>query len=224
MVNFVSGLFVAATMLGSLVSSAPVHPLAMRNWDEVNTDAATSAANNNNNNMQIVTVTQFITNDVCSTDAPTTTSSSSTDHNVIVTVIETASPSVPTSTTTIPDSWMSDMLGQLNEIRAANGKSSVALMDTLTSFAQAHSDHQSSISKMTHSDPKGSLGQRCSAAGIPWMAVGENVAWNYPDVSSVMTGWKNSPGHFANIIGDYTHVGFGVTNKYWTQDFAKIAS
>ena len=38
-------------------------------------------------------------------------------------------------------------------------------------------------------------------------AVGENVAFGYASGESVMEGWLNSPGHKANIEGDFTHVG-----------------
>lgn len=38
-------------------------------------------------------------------------------------------------------------------------------------------------------------------------AVGENVAFGYASGESVMEGWLDSPGHKANIEGDFTHVG-----------------
>ena len=38
-------------------------------------------------------------------------------------------------------------------------------------------------------------------------AVAENVAFGYASGESVMEGWLNSPGHKANIEGDFTHVG-----------------
>ena len=38
-------------------------------------------------------------------------------------------------------------------------------------------------------------------------AVAENVACGYASGESVIEGWLNSPGHKANIEGDFTHVG-----------------
>ncbi|KAJ2843176.1 hypothetical protein IWW36_005642, partial [Coemansia brasiliensis] len=58
--------------------------------------------------------------------------------------------------------------------------------------------------------------------GINWESAAENIAWNQKTVSEVMTAWKNSPGHYANIVGDYNYVGFGVNDLYWTQNFLKV--
>ncbi|KAJ2800272.1 hypothetical protein H4S07_005218, partial [Coemansia furcata] len=131
------------------------------------------------------------------------------------------SSTAPQSPGQFPD-WQNQMLAQVNSIRASVGKAPLQLDGRMNNMAQDHSNYQDKISQMTHSDAAGSLGQRCSDAGLQWRGVAENVAWNYPDVTSVVTGWKNSPGHYANMIGDYTLVGFGVSDKYWTQDFASI--
>jgi uncharacterized protein YkwD len=55
-------------------------------------------------------------------------------------------------------------------------------------------------------------------------AVGENVAFGYASGESVMEGWLNSPGHKANIEGDFTHVGISAIKDengryYYTQLF-----
>ncbi|KAJ2294416.1 hypothetical protein IWW55_005662 [Coemansia sp. RSA 2706] len=104
-------------------------------------------------------------------------------------------------------SWKTNMLKQLD--------------DRLNKMAEAHSDYQASISHMTHDDTAGSLGQRATQAGVKWSRVAENVAMGYKDVSSAVTGWRNSPGHYNNMIGDYTIIGFGENSNYWTQEFAK---
>lgn len=51
--------------------------------------------------------------------------------------------------------------------------------------------------------------------------MGENIAYGYPSVSSVMDGWMNSSGHRANILSaDFDYVGIGIVDgKYWTQIF-----
>lgn len=57
--------------------------------------------------------------------------------------------------------------------------------------------------------------------------VAENIAYNYQSAESAMAAWLNSPGHKANIEGDYTHVGISVTvdqvtgKKYYTNMFMK---
>jgi uncharacterized protein YkwD len=41
--------------------------------------------------------------------------------------------------------------------------------------------------------------------------VGENIAYNYQNTSSVLNAWLNSPGHKKNIEGDYTDFGLSIT-------------
>jgi uncharacterized protein YkwD len=57
--------------------------------------------------------------------------------------------------------------------------------------------------------------------------VAENVAYNYITAESVFAAWKNSPGHKANIEGDFTHFGISATTdpetgkRYYTNIFMK---
>ncbi|MEZ4877319.1 MAG: CAP domain-containing protein [Flavobacterium sp.] len=57
--------------------------------------------------------------------------------------------------------------------------------------------------------------------------VAENVAYNYNTPESAFAAWKNSPGHRANIEGDFTHFGISVTidpetgRKFYTNMFIK---
>ncbi|KAJ2451883.1 hypothetical protein EV183_003289 [Coemansia sp. RSA 2336] len=133
--------------------------------------------------------------------------------------------STPPSPTRIPhpnlDDWKQQMLDKLNDIRAQASKPAVSLDDRMNSLAEDHSQYQYSTSKMTHYDPSGTLGQRCARLGISWSRVAENVAMGYSSVSDVMNGWRKSPGHYRNMIGDYHIVGFGRSGNYWTQEFAK---
>ena len=52
-------------------------------------------------------------------------------------------------------------------------------------------------------------------------AMAENIAVGYDTGESVFNGWKNSKGHYANMIGGYTHIGIGKSpgSYYWTQNF-----
>lgn len=53
-----------------------------------------------------------------------------------------------------------------------------------------------------------------SAAGVQWSGAGENIGWNnYPAASTVdqmEVVLYNSPGHRANILGDFNQVGVGI--------------
>ena len=57
--------------------------------------------------------------------------------------------------------------------------------------------------------------------------VAENVAYNYITAESAFAAWKNSPGHRANLEGDFTHFGVSVSidpetgRKYYTNIFMK---
>ena len=60
--------------------------------------------------------------------------------------------------------------------------------------------------------------------GIGYYAIGENIASGYYDAASVSNGWKNSPGHYRNMIStNFGKIGIGVANVngriYWTQIF-----
>ncbi|KAJ1723875.1 hypothetical protein LPJ53_001832 [Coemansia erecta] len=168
----------------------------------------------------VVTVTQSAgaAAVVATTAAATSSAPAATTYT---TTSSSAAPAETTSSSSSSDDWKTDMLSRLNAVRAAAGKSAVSLDSTLNSIAQSHSQYQSSINEMTHSDPSGTLGTRLSARSVSWQGAAENIAWNQQNVASVMDAWTKSSGHYANMIGDYNRVGFGVSDLYWTQDFIK---
>ncbi|KAJ1962861.1 hypothetical protein GGI12_002391 [Dipsacomyces acuminosporus] len=135
------------------------------------------------------------------------------------TTVASAQPSPTPETPTTSDDWRVEMLNQINAVRAKAGKPALKLDDKLNSMAQDHSKYQNSVRLMTHSDPKGSLGTRYTSFGMSWAGAAENIAVGQKDVSEVVDAWVKSPGHYANIVGNYAYVGFGESNKYWTQDF-----
>lgn len=63
-------------------------------------------------------------------------------------------------------------------------------------------------------------------SGIDYSRAGENLARNYQTPLEAVQGLINSPTHYENIIGDYTHIGVytepcGGLN-ITTQTFAKL--
>ncbi|KAJ2013466.1 hypothetical protein GGI14_005368, partial [Coemansia sp. S680] len=187
MVKFLSSLaVVAVALIGSFVSAAPVgvvDALARRDFNEVNTNYYAQAPKT-----VTVTVTQY-------RDRYRTSDYVQPQPSSYVST-------TPQPPTQFPD-WQNQMLTQVNSIRAAAGKAPLKLDSRMNNMAQDHSEYQDRINQMTHADSSGSLGQRCSNAGLQWRGVAENVAWNYPDVTAVVKGWKNSAGHYANMVGDY---------------------
>jgi uncharacterized protein YkwD len=72
---------------------------------------------------------------------------------------------------------------------------------------------------------------RIAAAGLNWVAAGENIATGYPTPRAVVSAWMASPDHCQNILNPtYSAVGTGVVRRAvggwapgpatWTQDFA----
>jgi hypothetical protein len=57
-----------------------------------------------------------------------------------------------------------------------------------------------------------------------WTRAGENVAKGYTYLQ-VVNAWVASPGHYANLVNDYTSIGIGFYEadgrRYWSQVFAK---
>ncbi|MFW6773577.1 CAP domain-containing protein [Nocardioides sp. CPCC 205120] len=58
-----------------------------------------------------------------------------------------------------------------------------------------------------------------------WTRVAENIAYGY-NVTGVVDAWMGSPGHRANILGDFTHIGVGIAadsngRLYYVQNFGK---
>jgi uncharacterized protein YkwD len=58
-------------------------------------------------------------------------------------------------------------------------------------------------------------------------SVSENIAYNYNSPQAALDAWLKSPGHKANIEGNFTHFGLAIQvnavgKKYYTNIFAKI--
>ncbi|PIA14821.1 SCP-domain-containing protein [Coemansia reversa NRRL 1564] len=222
MVKFASTLLLA-TIFGAFASAQPIG-FKIRNYNEVNPD----------NNVVVVTVTKTLQageknpeqqQPQYDVETPAIPSEGLPDTNTGYQTVPAPPPVIPTpapETPITPDGWHGEMLNQLNAIRAEVGKAPVTLDQRLQDMAQAHSESQGKMRMMTHVDAGGTLGERFTAAKIAWRGTAENIAWNQKTVSDVMTSWKNSPKHYANMVGDFNCVGFGVANFYWTQDFLKV--
>ena len=115
------------------------------------------------------------------------------------------------------------MLIYLNIIRAQNGIEPLALYDPLNAAAVTRA--QECVTLFSHTRPNGTdCFTILDEYGILWGTVGENIAWGYPDVFSVLQEWWNSPGHQANMVdSSFQLLGPGVVENngtyYWTQLF-----
>jgi uncharacterized protein YkwD len=104
--------------------------------------------------------------------------------------------------------------------------------EKLAAVARAHSRDMLEQRYFDHVDPQGrTLVARINAAGIPWRALGENIALN-GTVPGAEAAFMNEPrfqsNHRGNILNaNFTEVGIGIVqgpngSLYITQDFAAI--
>ena len=130
-------------------------------------------------------------------------------------------------TSPVPVSWQEQMLSSLNMIRAENGVEPLKLCNTLNKSAQGYAEVMATQNFLAHEGQDGSTpSQRVQSAGY-YGGGGENIAAGQASIEEVMTGWKNSPGHFKNMIdSEYMHVGFGMAinqettyKTWWVQNF-----
>lgn len=89
----------------------------------------------------------------------------------------------------------------VNQARAANGLGPLKLNSAISAVSVAWANQMAANGAMTHNPSY--------ASQMPggWSKAAENVAMGYPSPGDVHSGWMNSPGHRANILGDYTDIG-----------------
>ncbi|OMH83155.1 hypothetical protein AX774_g3351 [Zancudomyces culisetae] len=113
------------------------------------------------------------------------------------------------------------MLSLVNNLRASRGLRPVSLDSSLMNAAEQQSSYQNNIGKMTHDNKNYSnLEERYKAAGVNGRSMGENVAEGMQSPYDAFRAWSRSPGHLANMLGNFSRVGFSRVNNYWTQAFA----
>lgn len=121
-------------------------------------------------------------------------------------------------------SYAEQIVNLVNEERAKNGLSSVALDYSIEAAAMIRArEIQNSFS---HTRPDGrSFSTALKEQGVSYIGSGENIAWGQNSPEEVMRGWMNSPGHRANILNSkFTKMGVGHFQNargtnYWTQLF-----
>ncbi|CAH2713389.1 hypothetical protein BACCIP111895_00524 [Neobacillus rhizosphaerae] len=93
--------------------------------------------------------------------------------------------------------------------------------DNTAEAAFGHSKDMFENKEFSHTSTKfGDLANRLKTANVAYVAAGENIAANYTDGPAVVEGWLNSKGHRDSLLNkDFTHLGVGVFQKYYTQNF-----
>ena len=137
------------------------------------------------------------------------------------------------------ETWQEQMLQSLNSLRAQKSLSPLKMCPPLTRAAQNYAETMANKNFFSHTGKDGStMDERIRKAGYDWKnskvasAVAENIAAGQISVREVMVSWRNSKGHYKNMMNPkLLHVGFGrSTNSksdyktYWVQNFGVGAS
>nr|WP_160299177.1 CAP domain-containing protein [Bacillus alveayuensis] len=111
-----------------------------------------------------------------------------------------------------------------NIIRKRHGLNTLAWHKGTAIVAYNHSKDMKDHHYFSHDSPsEGTLVNRLKFENIPFELAGENIAAEYVDGIAAVEGWLNSEGHRKTLLEkDFTHLGVGVYQKYYTQNFVKL--
>lgn len=125
--------------------------------------------------------------------------------------------------------YYQEVLNLVNAIRAEAGVEPLTLDTTLCCAASMRAIEMDYANYFAHARADG---RECFSAidyyGIGYWSAGENIAAGYSSPASVVEGWKNSPGHYQNMVSpSFTKLGVGYSaagtgygyNGYWVQLF-----
>lgn len=129
--------------------------------------------------------------------------------------------SAASSGATSPETDEFAFLQSANDARSAARLAPLKMSTSLVEYARSHSARMRDAGGIFHTEDLAVVANQ----RVPkWQRAGENVGMG-GSVESLHTALMNSPGHRANILGDYNYVGLGVVHTsgkmYVTQFFAK---
>ena len=113
----------------------------------------------------------------------------------------------------------------INDYRVSQGLNALQVVNHISYKSQEHNEYMIDKNVVNHDYFEQRSNNIIHVLGAE--RVGENIAYNYVTAESAMQAWLNSPGHKANLLGDYTHFGISVTvdpvtgRKYYTNMFMK---
>lgn len=136
--------------------------------------------------------------------------------------------------------WIAEALQRINDARAVArscgstvyaGTGPLQWNSMTEDAARTQAVYLQTNNLFSHTGANGStVGDRLTATGYRWNAVGENIAAGYADLAAVMAGWLSSPGHCANIMNPaFVDVGVALQpgtsgntySTYWGMVLAK---
>lgn len=102
----------------------------------------------------------------------------------------------------------SGFLAKINAERSSRGLNTLTVDGGLRSHARNHTQDMMDANQIFHS----TSGELQAAGGSGWSKLGENVGRG-GSVDSLHQAFMASPGHRANILGEYNYVGIGTGTK-----------
>lgn len=116
-----------------------------------------------------------------------------------------------------------EILDITNVLRIRHNLDPLIWDEETSQVALGHSKDMFESKDFSHTSKKfGNLSDRLEAGKVVFKAAGENIAANYTDAPAAVEGWLNSNGHRESLLNDdFTHLGVGVYQKYYTQNFIR---
>jgi uncharacterized protein YkwD len=106
-----------------------------------------------------------------------------------------------------------DLVAATNQSRSTSGLAPLTLNGQLNSGAQAKANDMIAQNYWSHNAPDGTQPWAFfAAAGYKYSKAGENLAYGFDTSAQIEDAWMTSSGHRANVLGDFSEVGFGIAN------------
>lgn len=120
--------------------------------------------------------------------------------------------------------YYSEILELVNNIRTEAGVSPLTLDMTLCQAATVRAIEMDNTGVFSHTRPDGTdCWSVFKLYGITYRTCGENIAMGQRTPAQVVESWRNSPGHYANMVkAGFGKLGVGMSNSnriYWVQMF-----
>jgi uncharacterized protein YkwD len=113
----------------------------------------------------------------------------------------------------------------INEYRVSHGLNALEIVNHISYKSLEHNEYMIDNNVVNHDYFNQRAENIIEVLGA--VKVGENIAYNFSTPNAALYAWLNSPGHKANLDGDYTHFGISITvnpangKKYYTNMFMK---
>jgi uncharacterized protein YkwD len=113
----------------------------------------------------------------------------------------------------------------INEHRVSMGLNPLQIINHISFKSEEHNEYMIANNVVNHDQFAERSENIIEVLGA--VKVNENIAYNFVSASSALNAWLNSPGHKANIEGDFTDFGISIRKneitgkKYYTNIFIK---